>query len=87
MGQTARDTTKSDTQYRFRLSKELDARVDRAWREGALSDLDRQSFAIYLVKLGVEEHERRERLAKSTREDAEGDPPSPDKRRSMVGGA
>lgn len=72
MGQTARSTTKSDTQYRFRLSQELDERVDQAWREGPLSELDRQDFVIYLVRLGIEEHERRERLTAAESVDRSG---------------
>ena len=87
MGQSARDTTKSDTQYRFRVSRELDERIDRAWREGPLKELDRQDFAIYLVTLGIAEHERRERLTEQGCEEPKGGEPVPDKRRSATGGA
>ena len=58
MGQTARNTPRSDRQIKLRLTEELETRVDRAWKEGPMSELDRSQFILYLVKLGIGEHDR-----------------------------
>lgn len=86
MGRTARNTTKSDTQYRFRLSQELDERIDRAWRSGLHSELDRSDFTVLLVRMGIDEYERRERIIQAANE-VEASRAADPKPRESAGGA
>lgn len=58
MGRTARDSKKADTPIKVTPTQDLEARIDRAWREGPMSELDRNQFILYVIKLGIQEHER-----------------------------
>ena len=44
----------------LRLSKELESVINQEWKTGPFKDLSRSQFILYLLRLGVDEHLKRE---------------------------
>lgn len=85
MGRTARDSGKTPNTYRIRLTESLLHDVDEAWRAGPDQDADRQTFLLKLLRLGIEEYERVERLRSTQKSDHTAHPDGGPSQKANIG--
>lgn len=78
MGNSARDTKKTEQAIQIRPTEDLLARINKAWSGGPLKDIDRQQFFLVLLRIGVDEYLRREADSKSSDADDSNNKQSPE---------